>query len=248
MSNRYSSQPLDDLDYLDDKINSSRLMLLVFNVLGFFISLTTFSICIWVRFDLDFWEFVEEIQWYTYWHCIYVVMVTMIFGLVNHLYGVFGIWTESETHLSVHWILIALLMILQFASAICICIYGVEESDILRRDLHETFIRLVMRWDEDPRASRIMRKIQEYVGCCGADGSDDYIQYFKPVPDECRDRITGVEYSYGCEQQLAWWLEPWTATIAGVCVYQMATSFFGIWVARRLIHSIRKYNHANGGY
>ncbi|CAB4059370.1 unnamed protein product [Lepeophtheirus salmonis] len=120
-----------------------------------------------------------------------------------------SVYGRNPKHiLSVHWILIALLMILQFASAICICIYGVEESDILRRDLHETFIRLVMRWDEDPRASRIMRKIQEYVGCCGADGSDDYIQYFKPVPDECRDRITGVEYSYGCEQQLAWWLEP----------------------------------------
>jgi len=43
------------------------------------------------------------------------------------------------------------------------------------------------------------------VGCCGADGSQDFIDAFKPVPMECRDLITGVEYPYGCQQQLAWY-------------------------------------------
>ena len=33
------------------------------------------------------------------------------------------------------------------------------------------------------------------VGCCGADGSDDFINAKKPVPTECRDMVTGCEYS-----------------------------------------------------
>ena len=33
----------------------------------------------------------------------------------------------------------------------------------------------------------------------------------KPVPMECRDRIDGGEYPYGCAQNFAWWLEPWSA-------------------------------------
>ena len=28
---------------------------------------------------------------------------------------------------------------------------------------------------------------------------------------ECRDRIDGGEYPYGCAQNFAWWLEPWSA-------------------------------------
>jgi len=43
------------------------------------------------------------------------------------------------------------------------------------------------------------------VGCCGADGSQDFINALKPVPMECRDLVTGVEYTYGCQQQLAWY-------------------------------------------
>jgi hypothetical protein len=30
---------------------------------------------------------------------------------------------------------------------------------------------LINRWDEDERASRVMKMIQEYIGCCGASGN-----------------------------------------------------------------------------
>jgi hypothetical protein len=34
---------------------------------------------------------------------------------------------------------------------------------VLVNELHEVFIKLVYLWDVDPRASRILRQIQEYV-------------------------------------------------------------------------------------
>ena len=40
----------------------------------------------------------------------------------------------------------------------------------------------------------------------------------KPVPYECRDQISGNEYGFGCQQQLAWWLEPWSAFFAATMV------------------------------
>ena len=40
------------------------------------------------------------------------------------------------------------------------------------------------------------------VGCCGSVGSEDYINARKPVPYECRDRVGGNEYRYGCAQQV----------------------------------------------
>ena len=73
---------------------------------------------------------------------------------------------------------------------IVICLYGVEESKLLIKELDDVsrldndddyyddgdndvfgvqvFKRLIYEWDNDPRASRIVTQIQEYVGCCGA--------------------------------------------------------------------------------
>ena len=46
--------------------------------------------------------------------------------------------------------------------------------------------------------------------------------------------ITGSEYAYGCQQQLAWWLEPWTATLAGICCFYLVSNIFGIIINRKL--------------
>ena len=70
------------------------------------------------------------------------------------------------------------------AGVIVICLYGVEESKLLIKELDDVsrlnndddhdvfgvqvFKRLIYEWDNDPRASRIVTQIQEYVGCCGA--------------------------------------------------------------------------------
>ena len=60
-------------------------------------------------------------------------------------------------------ILLGICFILQLIGAIVICVYGVEESPILVKELNEVFIKLVYRWDYDPRASRILKQIFEYV-------------------------------------------------------------------------------------
>ena len=38
--------------------------IVILNVIVFFIALAIFGVCIWIRFDLDFWEWVVEIDWY----------------------------------------------------------------------------------------------------------------------------------------------------------------------------------------
>jgi len=57
----------------------------------------------------------------------------------------------------------AFLFFLELTGGILILIYGVEESDVLINQLRETFLELVYRWDTDPRASRVLKQIMEYV-------------------------------------------------------------------------------------
>lgn len=55
------------------------------------------------------------------------------------------------------------------------------------------------------------------IGCCGADGPNDYLALRKALPTECRDTVTGNAFFYGCADEVTWFLEDksrWTTNIA----------------------------------
>merc|ERR1712110_1367603 len=202
---------------LEKSINCKKWTMMIFNVFRFILGIATFCICIWIRFDLDFWEWVIEINWYTYWHAMYVVMIAMLLHALNSLLSAWGTFTQNRTVLLVSIILRFIIWCITVAGIIVICIYGVEESKKLITELDEVFQRLIHRWNDDPRASRIMIQIQEYVGCCGGKANSmDFIWKGREVPYSCRHPVTGNRFRYGCLQTVAWWLEPWTSTLAGI--------------------------------
>jgi len=193
-----------------------------------------FSLCIWIRFDLDFWEWVVEIGWYTYWNCMYVVMVGLLFKIV--LLGA-GAWLTANSR--AEW-MVALSILhlpcfaLHVAGTVLIIMHGVEDSTYLKDELHDILLGLVYQWDIDPRKARILKIIQEYVGCCGATGGGDFLDVYKEIPSECRHPVTGNEWDDGCEQAMAWWLEPWTATLAGMSIFMAVCDVFLIYSYNRL--------------
>ena len=48
------------------------------------------------RFDLDFWEWVEEIDWYSYWNAMYVVMIAMVLHAVNSMLSAYATYSQSR--------------------------------------------------------------------------------------------------------------------------------------------------------
>jgi len=223
----YQGVKRDDGEEMEKKTINTQYLLLIIGVISALVALANFSICIWIRFDLDFWEWIDEIGWYSYWNAVYVVMVAMLATALNSGLMCYAVMSESRGLILVSMILRCLFWCLTLAGAIIICVYGVEESSILVNELNEVFTGLINRWDDDPRSSRVMTMIQEYVGCCGASNNrDDYFKVKKVVPYSCRHPITGNNYRYGCPQTLAWWLEPWSACLAGVSLFFSATDIF----------------------
>ena len=64
---------------------------------------------------------------------------------------------------------------------------------------------------------------------------------------ECRDQTTGVEHRYGCRQQVAWWLEPWSATIAGINFAIVVLDFVTIVVMSKMRRALNAYEAYYGG-
>ena len=100
---------------------------------------------------------------YSYWYCVYVIMVSMILAAITMLLLSWGAITEVRFALGFGIFLLALCMLLEFIGAIVILVYGVEESDVLTSDLKEVFFKLIYRMDYDSRANRILKIVQEYV-------------------------------------------------------------------------------------
>ena len=73
------------------------------------------------------------------------------------------IYQERTGLLLLFSIMIGIMILWHFIGAIVISIWGVEESKILVKELGATFLKLIYEWDTNPRSSRILRQIQEYV-------------------------------------------------------------------------------------
>ena len=94
---------------------------------------------------------------------MYVVMIAMAFLLAVSVLILYGTIMERKGLLVFGLCLLVCIGLLEFIGAIVICLYGVEESHVLTKDLNKTFTRLIYNYDEDPRAARIMKIVQEYV-------------------------------------------------------------------------------------
>merc|ERR1719323_545225 len=151
---------------------------------------------------------------------------------------------ESRGLITVSFILLSISWIFNLVGGALMIVYGVEESQYLTDNLKDVFLRLIYEMDYNDRSAAILRQIQEYVECCGASGSEDYLAAHKPVPVECRDMATGSEFRYGCAQQLAWWLEPWSAALAGICIVFLVLHVVQCWFGSRLQKRIRVYERA----
>lgn len=94
---------------------------------------------------------------------MYVIMISTVIVGGTSVLSAYGTIVEIPFALGSSIFLFVLAMILEFIGAIVILVYGVEESEILTKDLREVFFKLIYRMDHDERANRILKIVQEYV-------------------------------------------------------------------------------------
>lgn len=94
---------------------------------------------------------------------MYVIMIGMVVVIVNMACHIFGLISDSMVTLGVTQVFQVVAMVMEFIGCTCICVYGVEESKKLTKQLHNVFLELIYKIDYDPRAMRVLRMIQEYV-------------------------------------------------------------------------------------
>ncbi|GFG29349.1 hypothetical protein Cfor_01234 [Coptotermes formosanus] len=108
-----------------------------------------------------------------------------------------------------------LCFIIGTAGAAVLLDYSTYDSKI--QPLIRQRMRYLISESQNEHAGSVLRMVQETIGCCGADGANDYLQLLKPLPTECRDTVTGNAFYHGCVEELTWFLEEkagWLSALA----------------------------------
>lgn len=201
--------------------------LFAFNVVSFLLAIAIFALGLWARYEWDFKHFIYELHLEAFWTGIYILIVTSGIVMVISFFGCCGAIMENPTLLGIYAILLILCFLLELAGVATVLSFGTLWSGVTWW-LRTRFYELIYNSDYNAREARILRIIQEEVGCCGSYSSLDYINVNKIVPFECRDKATGNEYLDGCYIRFSRFLEERSGWIAGVALLLIVLQLIGI--------------------
>ncbi|KAF7280206.1 hypothetical protein GWI33_006299 [Rhynchophorus ferrugineus] len=90
--------------------------------------------------------------------------------------------------------------------------------------------------------------IQEGVGCCGADGPDDYLSLQQPLPTECRDTVTGNPFFHGCVDEITWLFETKCAWLSALAMLVAFINILNAVLSIVLIQALKKEEDHSEAY
>lgn len=201
---------------LEKQINAIKYTLFCLNVITWILAAILFCQTVYSRLDSEFQDYIDKLELWCYYWGLYVLILAAIVILVSTVFSCGAIYQEIGQ-------LIQLSVALQTFSFLLLLI-GVsvleENSTVNSRIqpiIRDMMRHLVMNSRYDNVAVRL-NSIQEEIGCCGADGAMDYIHYRQPLPNQCRDTVTGNPFFHGCVDEMTWMLQDKSYWISGVCI------------------------------
>jgi hypothetical protein len=188
------------------------------NVLCGVLGALVFSLAIWFRSETKVRAWVNDLEMYQYYTGLYILMVAGAIIIFISICGCVGAVQSNSCLLATSAVLVLIALILELTGGIFTLVHGTQSSK-LTPWLDRKFSRLVVDSNYDTRALNLLNNIQENVGCCGSYNYQDYNRNRLPIPESCRDKITGNVHSEGCIKRFATFIEKRTGWISGIALF-----------------------------
>ena len=201
---------------LEQRIQCIKFTIFCLNAIIWLLGSAMFGLCMWLRLDPGFQEWVDFLDMDEFYIGIYILLAVSIFIIIITFVGC-GV-TLMEHTLGLY-IFAGLQMFCYVLGLVGTCIlldYSTYDSKI-QPLIRRSMTALIEKY-HDERATFVLRLIQESIGCCGADGPMDYLKLKKPLPNECRNTVTGNAFFHGCVEEISWFLEGRSGWLAGLAL------------------------------
>lgn len=201
---------------LEKSIGCIKYTLFCFNVVAWLCGAGLFGLTLWIRAEPGFEEWIAVLDVYAYYIGIYILIFASIIVMVVSFLGCCSALMEHTLALFIFIGSQVLAFIVSVAGAAILLDHSTMNSSI-QPMIRRTVQRLIMT-SEWPESAATLKMIQESIGCCGADGSNDYMLMRQPLPATCRDSVTGNAFFHGCVDELTWFLEDKSGWVAGLAM------------------------------
>lgn len=221
--------------------NFSKYYLYCFNVTSVILSIFIISIALYLRFDWDIRNYIIELGAQLMWTGPYIMIASSSLTILIALFGCSAAIRENPLQLLVFIFSTAVAAVLCLAGLAYALNHGTRFSKI-EPWLTQRITMYINEGDNNAKYSRVIRMIQEDLGCCGATGWQDYSNYNKPIPYECRHPITGNMYVYGCNYVFPEYFEPFIGWMSGIGLLLIVLQIFAMMAAIVLRRSVQMEN------
>lgn len=192
----------------------------------------------WLRLDPSFQEWVDFLDMYEFYIGIYILLAASIFIIIITFIGCGVALMEHIIGLYVYAGLQMFCYVLGLAGTAILLDYSTYDSQI-QPLIRRSMTALINKY-HDERATYVLQLIQESIGCCGADGPMDYVNMKKPLPNECRDTVTGNAFFYGCVEEISWFLEGRSGWLSGLALALCMLHIIIAALSLTLVRAIKK--------
>ncbi|XP_065201489.1 tetraspanin-2A [Planococcus citri] len=199
---------------LESQINVLKYTLYCITVIEWILGGFLFGLAVATRLDTGLNEWIEALDIWQFYVGIYILIFTSLLIIIIPFLSCFSVYQEIKqlllSNVACHGFCFLLLMI-----GCAITMENSKSHSGIQQSIRDSMQRMIVN-SYDNRVSHILNLIQEEVGCCGADGPNDYLALQKPLPNECRDTVTGNAYFHGCSDEVTWFLEDKSSWLTGI--------------------------------
>ncbi|XP_076378517.1 tetraspanin 2A [Megalopta genalis] len=227
---------------LEQRIQCVKFTIFCLNAIIWLLGSSMFGLCMWLRLDPSFQEWVDFLNIYEFYIGIYVLLAVSIVIIIVTFIGCGVALMEYIYGLYAFIGLQLFCFAMGLAGTALLLDYSTYDSQI-QPLIRKSTMALINNYQDD-RATYILQLIQESIGCCGADGPRDYLNLKKPLPSECRDTVTGNVYFHGCVEEISWFLEGRSGWLAGLSLALCMLHVVIAALSLTLIRAIKKEQSA----
>lgn len=223
---------------LEQRIQCIKFTIFCLNAIIWLLGSSMFGLCIWLRLDPGFQEWVDFLDIYEFYNGIYILLAASIFVIIITFIGCGVALMEHILGLFVFIGLQLFSYVMGLAGTALLLDYSTYDSQI-QPLIRKSMLSLINNYQDD-RATYILQLVQESIGCCGADGPRDYLTLKKPLPSECRDSVTGNAFFHGCVEEISWFLEGRSGWLAGLALALCMLHIIIAALSLTLVRAIKK--------
>ncbi|GLV35179.1 Tetraspanin 2A [Carabus blaptoides fortunei] len=201
---------------LESHIQIIKYVIFFLNILIWLIAASVLGLCMWLRFEPGIDDWVTKLELQPFYIGVYVLILGAVLVMVVSFLGCFAALSENQVFMMIFIITQAVGFVCGLSGSAVLLDNSTYESK-LQPMIRTSMRNLIMNSGHHDPSRFTLNLVQEHIGCCGSDGSNDYINWNQPVPPTCRDSVTGNAYYHGCVDELTWFFEEkagWVVALA----------------------------------